>query len=172
MLEAEDPREPVKKEVRGKQVNVIREMVKVNHHRNCMMCHAPANSGPTNSNALTAEVAVPGSPLARTSDGYARSTTELLIRLDVTYLRQDFSVKLSVGEAEPWPEMQRFDFFVRERHLSDEEAKRYREKLSPKEDGEVTPYQKAALAALREMTGKEAAPNAAAWKKIVNKLDK
>ena len=51
--------------------------------------------------------------------------------MDVTYLRQDFSAMLPVAEAHPWPEMQRFDFPVRERNVTEDEAAAYREKLTP-----------------------------------------
>ena len=30
------------KEMEGKKVPVVREMVRINHHRNCLLCHAPA----------------------------------------------------------------------------------------------------------------------------------
>jgi len=48
-LAAPDPRDPFEKEVDGKPATVVREMVKVNHHRNCLLCHspAPANSMPS-----------------------------------------------------------------------------------------------------------------------------
>ena len=74
----------------------------------------------------------------------------------------------SFADAHPWPEMQRFDFFVRERKLTAGEAAEYRDKLTPKEEGVLSPYHKAAVAALREMTGKDAAPTAAAWRKLLN----
>jgi hypothetical protein len=168
-LEATDPRLPVMKEEGGKKVASVRELVKVNHHRNCLMCHAPNGSGTPNPHALAVEVAVQGQPLPGPFEGgYRQSTPELMIRLDVTYLRQDFSAALPVAEAHPWPEMQRFDFFVRERTLTADEAATYQEKLTPKEEGVLSPYHKAALAALREMTGKDAAPTAAAWRKLLN----
>jgi hypothetical protein len=168
-LDATDPRLPVVKEEGGKKVASVREMVKMNHHRNCLMCHAPNGSGTPNPNALTVEVAVQGGPLPSPSEGgYRQSTPELMIRLDVTYLRQDFSATMPVAEAHPWPEAQRFDFFVRERKLTAEETETYRDKLTPKEEGVLSPYHKAVLAALREMTGKDAAPTATAWRKLLN----
>jgi hypothetical protein len=39
----------------------------------------------------------------------------------------------SVADAHPWPEMQRFDFLVRTRSLTDEEAQVYRETLGTRE---------------------------------------
>jgi hypothetical protein len=165
VLESSDPRLPETKEVDG-QVTV-REMVKLNHHRNCMMCHTAAGSGTPNPNALQAEVAVQGQPLPSPGEGYRQSTPELMIRIDVTYLRPDFSAAMPVRDAHPWPEMQRFDFLVRERKLTADEAVRFREGLTPKGAGVLSPYHKAALAALREMTGKDTAPTAEAWRKLL-----
>jgi hypothetical protein len=163
VLETGDPRLP--KEVDGKAV--VREMVKLNHHRNCMMCHSPAGSGTPNPNAITAEVAVQGQPLPSPGEGYRQSTPELMIRIDVTYLRPDFSASMPVKDAHPWPEMQRFDFLVRERKLTADETVAYRDQLTPKEAGVLSPYHKSALAALRELTGKDTAPTAEAWRKLL-----
>src|SRR5262249_40314320 len=58
VLESTDPRLPTTAEKNGKKVSVVRELVKLNHHNNCLMCHAPAASGTPNPNAITAEVAV------------------------------------------------------------------------------------------------------------------
>ncbi|HSQ57735.1 MAG TPA: hypothetical protein VLM40_18580, partial [Gemmata sp.] len=116
---------------------------------------------------ITAEVPVPGQPLPLPFQGYSQSSPDLMVRVDVTYLRQDFSARLPVAEAQPWPDQQRFDFFVRTRELSAEEAASYRDKLTPKEEGVVSPYHRAALAALREMTGKDTAPTAEAWRKLL-----
>jgi len=44
MLESPDPRLPIAKSAAGHKAEVVRELVKVNHPRNCMMCHA---LGPT-----------------------------------------------------------------------------------------------------------------------------
>jgi hypothetical protein len=145
----------------------VREVVKVNHHRNCMMCHAPAGSGTPNPSAISAEVAVEGQPLPTPAEGYRQSTQELMVRIDVTYLRPDFSASLDVPDAHPWPSEQRFDFLVRERKLGAEEAAAYSEKLTPKEPGVISPYHKAAVSALREMTGKDTAPTAEAWRKLL-----
>jgi hypothetical protein len=166
VLDAADPRLPVVKEKSGKMV--VREVVKVNHHRNCMMCHSPGNSGTVSAEAITAEVPTPGQPLPTPAQGYNRSSPDLMIRVDVTYLRPDFSATLTVPDAHPWPELQRFDFVVRERAVTADEAQTYREKLTLKEVGVLSPYHRAVLAALREMTGKDTAPTAEAWRKLLS----
>ena len=167
VLEQADPRAPVTQNVKGKSVPVLREMVRVNHHRSCLLCHAPGNTGKVSADAVTAEVPVPGQPLNPPSGGYNTSQPEILVRVDVTYLRQDFSALLAVADANPWPEMQRFDFLVRTRVLSDEEATTYRDKLKLREPGEFSPYQRAALAALRELTGRDTEPTPEAWRRLL-----
>jgi hypothetical protein len=162
-----DPRLPATKDADGKKISVVREMVRVNHHRNCMMCHAPRDPVTTAAGALTAEVPIPGQPLPTPFQGYGSSSPDLMVRIDVTYLRQDFSAMLPVSVENPWPESQRFDFLVRERQLSCEEADDYRAQLAVKEPGVLSPYHKAAVTALRDLTGKDAAPTAQAWRKLL-----
>lgn len=166
VLETEDPRTPV---TRGGKTT-IREVVRVNHHKSCLLCHAPGSHETVSSDVLTAPIPVPGQPLNPPTQGYnsQQASPDLMIRIDVTYLRQDFSALLPVAEAQPWPSFQRFDFLVRRRELTDEEAEAYREKLAVRGKGAVSPYQRAVLSALREMTGKDAAPTAAAWREVLD----
>jgi hypothetical protein len=168
LLDDPDPRAPHAKEVDQKKVTVVDELVRVNHHRNCMMCHSPGNDGNVSQDTLTAPVPLPGEQLTPPSQGYRGSVPDLIVRIDVTYLRQDFSVMQAVPDAAPWPEMQRFDFLVRTREVSDEEAVAYREKLDKGERGQLSPYHRGALAALRELTGKDAEPTADAWRKLLD----
>jgi hypothetical protein len=167
VLEEPDPRAPVMKEVKDTRVPVVRELVRVNHHRSCLLCHAPGNSGKVSGDALTASVPVPGQPLTPPSGGYNNSQPEILVRVDVTYLRQDFSAMQAVADANPWPERQRFDFLVRTRQLTEDEATAYCEKLKPREPGEFSPYQRAALAALRDLTGRDTEPAPGAWRRLL-----
>jgi hypothetical protein len=167
LLEEPDPRAPEIQQVGGKRVPVAREMVRVNHHRNCLLCHAPGNTGTVSTETLTAGVPIPGEPLAPPSKGYQTTSPDVVVRIDVTYLRHDFSLLQPVADANPWPEMQRFDFLVRTRTLTEEEAAAYREELRPREEGRLSPYQRSALAALRELTGLEAAPSAEAWRRLL-----
>jgi hypothetical protein len=87
--------------------------------------------------------------------------------IDMTYLRQDFSVLQPVADARPWPEMQRFDFLVRTRQVNAEEAATYRTLFASSDLTQLSPYQQAALTAMREMTGRDAAPTAEAWRKLL-----
>jgi hypothetical protein len=168
VLDEPDPRAPVTKEVDGKKVPVVRELVRVNHHRNCMLCHAPGNTSSVAPETLTAAVPIPNEPLPTPSEGYRNNASpDVFVRIDVTYLRQDFSMLQPVADANPWPEMQRFDFLVRTRVLTDAEADAYRAKLDPQEPGRLSPYHRAALTALRELTGKDTEPTAAGWRRLL-----
>jgi hypothetical protein len=168
VLDEPDPRAPVLKEVEDQKVPVVREMVRVNHHRSCVLCHAPGNTDKVAPDTLTAPVPVPDQPLPTPSQGYGPTfSPDTLVRVDVTYLRQDFSVRQPVADANPWPEMQRFDFLVRARVLTNEEAEAYRAKLDADEPGGLSPYRRAALAALRELTKKDTEPTAEAWRHLL-----
>src|SRR5262249_39145541 len=116
---------------------------------------------------IPAPIPIPGEPLPSFSQGYQNSTPDIFVRVEVTYLRQDFSMMQPVKDAILWPEMQRFDFLVRERILTENEAKAFQEKLATREPGS-SPYQRAALAALRELTGRDAEPTGPAWRKALN----
>jgi hypothetical protein len=168
LLEERDPREPVLKHTGDRKVPVVRELVRINHHQSCVVCHAPGNTSNVSPEAVTAPVPHPSQPLSSPSGGYGNNTIpEVLVRVDVTYLRQDFSVRQAVADANPWPEMQRFDFLVRTREVTEDEARAYRQKLHKDEPGFVTPYQRAVLAALRELTGRDTAPTAEAWRRLL-----
>jgi hypothetical protein len=166
VLNESDPRAPTLKETKHQRVLVVRELVRINHHRNCLLCHGPASTSPPIAlNAFTAAVPIPGE-----SFGYLGSPAPvdfLAVNVDVTYLRQDFSMFLPVAEAEPWPEMQRFDFVVRTRVVTDQEAKDIQGKLAKRVPGEQSPYHRAVLAALRELTGRDTEPTPQAWRRLL-----
>lgn len=171
VLDRPDPRSPQTEEADGKKISFVREVVRVNHHHNCLLCHAPAatpekmtKEDAKNLEGLTAQVPVPSESMVAY---YRPSVPDILVRFDVTYLRQDFSMKIKVADADPWPEMQRYDFLVRTREVTPDEAVSYRQLLQPAQ-GELTPYHRAAVSALRELTGRDAEPTAAAWRKAIS----
>ena len=52
-----------------------------------------------------------------------RNSSAESVRADITYLRQDFSVRHEMEEPAPWPEHQRFDYFVRTNRISEVDAR-------------------------------------------------
>lgn len=159
ILEQPDPRAPAKQQVDGKDLTVVRELVRVNHHRNCLLCHAPANTEGVPRDVLTAPVTLPSAPLNRGYRGGGLSP-DIFVRIDVTYLRQDFSMLMPVKK-----EMQRFDFLVRTRVLSAAAAAECATLLAKQG---TPPSHRAAGYALRELTGRD--PEAAtpeAWRRVL-----
>jgi hypothetical protein len=163
VLDQPDPRAPVRQVIQGNEVSTVRELVRVNHHRNCVLCHAPANVRGVPLDVLTVAVPVPDEALP--AEGYySRSSPDIFVRTDVTYLRQDFSMMMKVEDAKPWPEMQRFDFFVRMRVLTAEEAASFARTLASRPVLQHT----AAQYALRELTGRSPeVATAEAWRKML-----
>jgi hypothetical protein len=156
VLNRPDPRVPQTRLVNGKPRTFVRELVRINHLHNCVLCHAPAApSNPQDAVALadrtpeddcTAQVTIPGEAIRQY---YRQTIPDLLVRFDVAYLRQDFSVNLPVEKAHPWPRMQRYDFVVRTREVNEQEARAWGE-LLPAEA--ASPYHRAALAAIAELS--------------------
>jgi hypothetical protein len=140
-----DPAAPYTKDVNGQKSTVVREVVKINHHRNCLLCHAPSQSP---EELVRAPVPNPHRELPPPSMAYQLrpgNAENTLVRADVTYLRQDFSANLAVDGAEPWPKMQRFDFLVRERPATSNDQTT----IGP------TEYHQTILGALRALTGQD-----------------
>jgi hypothetical protein len=171
MLGHNDPRAPRLHAVNGKSTKVVKEVVRINHLHNCLLCHAPASSGEGNQlvveSDLTSQIPVPSSPIVQYYGGTV--VPDMLVRFDVTYLRQDFTMNLPVKDTKPWPEIQRFDFVVRTRAVADQEARTIAELLQQSREKGLSPYQLAALTALRELTGRDAEPTPAAWKRVLGK---
>jgi len=144
-----------------------RELVRVNHLRNCLLCHAPSED---RHDLVRGVVPTPGKaiPVAYygTPSGYA-------VRADIVYLRQDFSVMHRVPSAEPWPEEQRFDYFVRERKLTKAEVaafdaadqRRKRHEMSHGTTLPDYPQRRVVLRSLRELTGRDLGETSTAWRR-------
>jgi hypothetical protein len=157
LLDEPDPREPVRNED-GKWV--VKEVVRINHLRNCLLCHAPSHS---EKDLVRGVVPKPGEPLPQ---AYYASREGDFVRADVTYLRQDFSLTERVAKPDKWPKVQRFDYVVRTRELTAEEAAAHEKK--PRKPGPASyPQREAVLFALRELTGFDAGQDSAAWYELL-----
>ncbi|MFK7766677.1 MAG: HEAT repeat domain-containing protein [Mariniblastus sp.] len=154
LLNRPDPRMPQRK---GNQI-VQRELVAINHMKNCTLCHADSQSKSDSGRGL---IPVWGTPLAPQYYGAVSGAT---VRADVTYLRQDFSVIQPVKDHGPWPENQRFDYVVRESVVSAEQRAAAVEEFK----GQPNEYHAAIAKALRLLTKENPRDNSyATWKRIV-----
>jgi hypothetical protein len=157
LLDQPDPCQPFKNK---DDKWVVKELVRVNHFRNCLMCHAESQS---QYDPLRGRIPVPGEPI-RTGERYYGGTGGF-VRADVVYLKQDFSVIQPVPRSETerrldaWPERQRFDYVVREKLLSDADLAA----LKKKDGGGSYPQREAVLFALRELTGIDAGASSSDW---------
>ena len=156
MLDEPDPRAPFETSA-GKWS--MREMVRVNHLKNCLLCHAPVTS---RKGFVQAPIPWPNRSLPVVYYGSHRSRGPL-VRADVTYLKQDFAVCQPVENHGKWPMMQRFDYFVRVRSCDKDERA-----VWTKKDPAESPYRKATLFALRKLTGKDVGSDSKAWRRLLN----
>jgi HEAT repeat protein len=134
----------------------VRELVRVNHLHNCLLCHPPSFD---KSDLVRAAVPSPDQPIDGGTAYYDPSP--LVVHADVTYLRQDFSVTQPV-EIRPakWPAFQRFDYMVRTRVASAMDVQRLEEAR-----GRLTrEYRANVLMALRGLTGIDAGAEAGDWR--------
>lgn len=109
-----DPTRPIRIDA---QKWVVSELVRVNHLRNCQLCHP--SSFDLAQDKLRGRIPVRGEPLV--TELYDNGRGEF-IRGEVIYLRQDFSVVQPVAEPNGWPKLQRYDYVIRRRELTDKEA--------------------------------------------------
>ncbi|QJW94066.1 HEAT repeat domain-containing protein [Frigoriglobus tundricola] len=144
LLTEPDPRLPFK----VGQGYAVREVVRVNHLCNCVLCHAPS---------LERDDRVRGpvpSPGERFEPYYSRRSDGLFVRADLTYLRQDFSVVQPVAAPGKWPAEQRYDYLVRTRPLSASEQAEFQKAEAEGTLPKGSPQRGAVLFALNELTGK------------------
>jgi hypothetical protein len=154
LLDQPDPEAPFQNE---KEEWVVAEMVRINHLRNCVLCHAPSTG---KDDPVRGIIPTPGKEIPVV---YYESAHGDFVRADITYLRQDFSASQPVENAAPWPYFQRYDYLIRRR---------------PATPGEVNaraliegfanyPQRDAVLYALRELTGQDVGASSAEWKQVV-----
>jgi hypothetical protein len=165
LLKEPDPAAPRKL---SRSNYVVQEVVRANHQANCLLCHPPAITGnepvlgvdPFNTVTTRSGgggAAGLGGAWSRGGGGGGGGTTNqapLIIRADIVFLRQDFSVQLPAFQDSQGKEAApalRFDFLVRTRRLTKSEIA-----LLHEPPGEPSyPQREAVLFALRELTGKD-----------------
>jgi hypothetical protein len=163
VLDAPDPCAPFEAEEGGQRVLAVRELVRLNHHSSCLLCHAPSFA---QDDLVRAPVPSPLEPLPPPTRYYGgRRTTAggLFVRADITYLRQDFSEVQPVENPGPWPNRQRFDFLVRVRRLAEGEVQAWRGRERPTGPLSLPASRQAAAFALRQLTGLDGGCTADSW---------
>ncbi len=65
LLDEPDPRIPTTQKIDDKSTLMVRELVRVNHHRNCMLCHSPGNTDGVSADTLRGPIPLPNEPLER-----------------------------------------------------------------------------------------------------------
>lgn len=135
-----------------------RELVRVNHVRNCVLCHRPSAAA---TDLVRAAVPDPNRPLgAALTPEYYGGPAAQFVSAATTYLRQDFSAVQPVADHGPWPDQQRFDYLVAVRPARPDEAA-----------ASDPAYRGAVLFALRELTGEDRGPDAEGWAPLAAKAD-
>jgi hypothetical protein len=148
LLDQPDPSRPVLDD--GKPVT--RELVRVNHMRSCYLCHPAA---PVIQVPVGGVVPRPGAPLPAL---YYLAQSSENVRADITFLRQDFSVCQPVRDPGPWPAVQRYDYLLRTREATPQEAA-----LLRRDPPATYPQREDVLFALRELTGADHGGAAKGW---------
>jgi hypothetical protein len=173
LLKQPNPALPV---VLNRQYALVRDVVRTNHLNNCLLCHPPAATTNEPVLGLDPVLTIPSTPTVsgavnrlRTtpgSHGYGsggrNSQVPLLIRGDITFLRQDFSVRQPVAVQGFLPlavRTVRFDYVVRTRYVP---AKTAQELLDAAGD-KTYPQREAVLHTLRGLTRKDAGPTTEGW---------
>ncbi len=161
---------------------MVREVVRFNHVASCLACHPPATSGNELVMGYDWQTPILTTPFANYAKGLGESDRKgwgpadrvqtpqqqvlsqirstkvampLIMRGDITYMRQDFSVQLPLQGGGNL----RFDFLVRTRPLTKRELK----DLPTAASDDNYDQRRAVLFALRELTGKNLGSTTEAW---------
>jgi hypothetical protein len=171
LLAAPDPRAPYSKP--NSSGRFVKELVRVNHLRNCLLCHPPSFQSQDRVRGLVPPSEPRKEPVVllyyKPSPEQSKSPPRwIFVRADVTYLKQDFSRMLPVANPGKWPAVQRFDFFVRERPATERELMESDtlEKLA-RTRVSFPPRYYSIVFALRELTGHDFGPTTADWKAVL-----
>lgn len=133
---------------------VKRELVAINHFKNCMLCHADGDR------RSRGRAVVPEWDRPIPVRYYHSNSDSLLARADITYMRQDFSVMRNIADEnrvpKSWPESQRFDYVVKRTTLADEAEYK---SLAERPTNEKYQRRDAIIFALRKLTDLEPEDN-------------
>jgi hypothetical protein len=161
LLGKPSPTAPAKLPDSANAAPIVRELVRVNHLANCVMCHAPSLN---QTDPVRGLVPTSGQPVPPTFQPqyYEQGNPNLsFVRADITYLRQDFAVPQPVAKPNHWPENQRYDYLVRTRPATVADWKAANDPIAQAN----YPQREAVLFALRELTGADQGTKTESWEK-------
>ena len=153
LLSQPSPSEPVAVKSGNRSELVVRELVQLNHLKNCLLCHAASADA---SDRVRGLVPDPDRLPTTSRTEYYRGSG-LFARAEVTYLVQDFSVVQPVVESAKRVRHERFDYVVRTRTAIAAEA------MADVGHEANYPQRDSVLFALREMTGVDLGRDARMW---------
>jgi hypothetical protein len=145
ILNEPDPVLPFTKKVNGTERTFVKELVRLNHFQNCLLCHAPSISS---QDLVRGLIPTPGQTPA---PEYYAARTGQFVRADTTFLRQDFSVVQPVANPGTWPVHQRFDYVLRERRANAAELKHLQALQKARKTNASYAQREAVMFALREI---------------------
>lgn len=122
------------------------------------------NTSILNASAIQSVQSQPGQPRIVRTVNHTLTLLPMLIRGDITYLRQDFSLMLQVPDPPPGAPAARtrYDYFVRTRDATPAEKRA----LKAIPASESYPQREAVLIALRGLTGQDAGASTLAWREL------
>ena len=141
-------------------------LVRINHLRNCLLCHAPWPNAKT---TLPGAIPAVDQFLPKKYPHYdpKLSPSGIFARAAIVHLRQDFSLMQPVPHnTKFWPRLQRHDFLIRRTRISEEGACDWFASHPANE----SPHRQAVLAALRELTNINAGNNADDWQVVLGSM--
>jgi hypothetical protein len=132
LAEEPDPRmpfTPTRPEDQKLGTQVVRELVRINHLSNCLLCHPQSDTWkpltpPSGFGPSGVRVPIPGEPLPPPTTRYGAKGGDVFVRTDIKYLRHDFSTMQPVENHGAWPAVQRFDFVTRIRPATEDDLRR------------------------------------------------
>jgi hypothetical protein len=144
-----DPTLPYVKVEADEKRFYVKELVRMDHAQNCLLCHPAARS---NTDLVRGVVPTPGSKMpSRRFAYYSHFGGDLVqVRADTTTLRQDFSVMHQTGPTDA-PIPQRFDYFIRERRATPQEIGLHIERAKGERPGSINFQREAVVFALHEL---------------------
>ncbi|VTS08430.1 HEAT repeat domain-containing protein [Tuwongella immobilis] len=119
------PQSPFQSEELPGTKPMVREMIRVNHLANCLLCHPPTFQA-NDRTIVRGAIPDPTKPLPAMANtpAYYEANNGSFVQANQTYLIQDFSVEQPVANPGPWPNFQRYDYLVRLRPATTAELAR------------------------------------------------